>query len=322
MPQATGANAQVIYQAEATFGVTNPSPDAIRLPIISESISQKRNLIKSNVIRSSRNPVKPKQGNKDVGGSIPTELNPFMGILLHHLMGANVTTGAGANKTHTMKIGALPVSMSIEKGFLDLAAPQYFIANGCRINKGSFEIAPEGPLPVTFDYLGKKITASGASFDSTPVDYGHLGWDMSEVVMLEGGGAIGVGSNLKFDVTNDLDGGMYVIGGGGERRAIPEGSTLIEGALIALFEDMVLLNKAINFTETSITATLTRGTGDGTAGNEYLQFLLEELIYGEATPLITGPKGILVELPFSAFYDNGAAASALQIILKNTQATL
>jgi hypothetical protein len=322
MPQATGANAQVIYQAEATFGVTNPSPDALMLPIINESIGQKRNLVKSNVIRSNRNPVKPKQGNKDVSGNIVTELNPFMGIMLHHLMGANVTTGAGGNKTHTMKVGALPVSLSIEKGFLDLAVDEYFLANGCRINKGSFEITPEGPLPVTFEYLGKKITASGASFDATPIDYGHLGWDMSEMVMLEGGSAFSVGSNLKFDITNDCDGGMYVIGGGGERRAIPEGSTLIEGTLVALFEDMALLTKAINFTETSISATLTRGTGDGTAGNEYLQFLLEELVYGEATPLITGPKGVLIELPFSAFYDNGAAASAVQIILKNTQAII
>ncbi len=44
MPQATGANAQMIYQAEAAYGVTNPSPDAIMLPILSESLSQKRSL--------------------------------------------------------------------------------------------------------------------------------------------------------------------------------------------------------------------------------------------------------------------------------------
>jgi len=322
MPQAAGANAQVIYQAEAAFGVTNPSPDATVLPIISETLSQKRNLIKSNVIRQNRNPVKPKQGNKDAGGAIVTELNPYMAILLRHLMGTNVTTGAGSNKTHTMKLGALPPGLTIEKGFLDLTTPEYFLFNGCKINKASFEILPEGPLPVSFDFMGKKVTAGTSSFDATPTDLGHLGWDMSEVVLLEGGSGISNGASVKFDVTNACDGGMYVIGGGGERRAIPEGAVLVEGTLTALFEDMALLTKAIAFTETSITATLTRGTGDGSAGNEYLQFLMQELIYGEATPLIAGPKGVLIELPFSAFYDNGAAASALQIIVKNTQATI
>lgn len=321
MPQATGANAQIVYQAESSFG-TSPSPDAIVLPIISESISQKRNLVKSNVIRSSRNPVKPKQGNKDAGGSIVTELNPFMGILLHHLMGSVNTTGAGSNKTHVMKIGTLPTSLLIEKGFLDLTTPEYFLANGCRINKMSFEIGPEGPLPVTIDYLAKKITPGTTAFDSTPTDYGHLGWDMSEVALLEGGGSLSNAASLKFDVTNNLDGGNYVIGGGGERRAIPEGATLIEGTLIALFDSMSLLTKANAFTETSITATFTRGTGDGSAGNEYLQFLLQELVYGEATPLVTGPKGVLVELPFSAYYGDGSEASALEITLKNTQAII
>jgi hypothetical protein len=322
MPQAAGANAQVIYQSEATFGVTNPSPNATMMPIISESISQKRNLIRSNVIRSSRNPVKPKQGNKEVSGNIVTELNPFMGILLRHLIGANTTTGAGSNKTHTMKVGALPVGLSIEKGFLDLTVPKYFLANGCRMNKGAFQITPEGPLAVTFDYMGKKVSANSASFDSTPTDLGHQGWDMSEVVLLEGVGALANAGDLRFDVTNNLDGGNYVIGGSGERHQIPEGATLIEGSLVTLLEDMSLLQKAIDFTETSITATLTRGTGDGSAGNEYVQFLFQELIYGEATPLITGPKGVMVDLPFSAYYRAGDAVSALQIILKNTQATI
>lgn len=321
MPQASGANAQLLYQAESTFGVS-PAADAIVLPIISEGLSQKRNLVKSNVIRSSRNPVKAKQGNKEVSGSIVTELNPFMGILLHHLIGSVNTTGAGSNKTHVMKIGTLPAGLLFEKGFLDLATPEYFLFNGNKINKASFEFTSEGPLPVTFDIIGKKMTAGTVAFDSSPTDYGHLGWDMSELVMLEGGSAFAIGSNLKFDITNDCDGGMYVMGGGGERRAIPEGATLIEGTLTAFFEDMTLLNKSINFTESSITSTLTRGTGDGSAGNEYLQFLLQELIYGEATPLITGPKGVLVELPFSAFYDNGSEASALEATLKNTQATI
>jgi hypothetical protein len=186
----------------------------------------------------------------------------------------------------------------------------------------SFEITPEGPLPVTMDYIGRQVTPGTSSFDATPTDLGHLGWDMSEVVLLEGGGAISNVAKVAFSIENDCDGGMYVVGGGGLRRAIPEGSTIIEGVLTGLFEDVSLITKANALTESSITATLTRGTGDGTAGNEYIQFALQELVYGLSIPLIAGPKGVIYELPFTSFYDNGAAASALQIILKNTQATI
>ncbi len=322
MSQATGANSQVIYQAETQFGVTPATPDAQKLYILSESLNQKRNLNKTNVLRGNRNPVKPTRGNKDVSGSINTELDPYMGILLKHLFGSVVTTGAGANKTHTGKIGALPVGLTIEKGFLDLADPQYALINGCRINKGSFEFGPEGVVPFSLDYLGKKLTLSGTSFDPTVTDLGHLAWDMFEASIQEGGSAIAVVSNTKVDVENDLDGGMYVIGGGGERRAIPEGATLVSGTLTALFEDTALITKASGFTESSLKVSLVRGSGDGTAGNESFELFIPELVYGEAYPVISGPKGILVELPFSAFYDNSTEASAAQFILKNTQATL
>lgn len=322
MPQAAGSNAQFLYQAEATFGVTNPSPDATIMPIISEGINAKRNLIRSNVIRSGRNPVKPKQGNLDLSGSVSTELNPFMGILLHHAHGAVTTTGAGSNKTHVMKIAALPVGMTLEKGFLDLTTPEFFLLNGTRIKKMGFEIGPEGPLPVSIEYIGRNVTPGTTSFDSTPTDLGHLGWDMSEAALLEGGAALSSAAKVAFSIENELDGGNYVVGGNGLRRAIPEGATLIEGVLTGLFESMALVTKAIAFTESSIKASLTRGTGDGSAGNEYIEFLMEELIYGMAIPLIAGPKGILIELPFSAFYDNGSAGSALQTTLKNTQAVI
>jgi hypothetical protein len=237
-------------------------------------------------------------------------------------MGTVTTTGAGANKVHVMKIGTLPIGLTLEKGFLNLATPEFFLLNGCRVNKMAFSIASEGPLPVTFDFIGRAVTPGTTSFDATPTDFGHLGWDMSEVVLLEGGSGISSSAKIDFSITNDCDGGMYVIGGNGLRRAIPEGATLIEGMLTGLFEDMSLVTKAIAFTETSITATLSRGTGDGTAGNEYLQFLMQELIYGMAIPLITGPKGVLIELPFAAFFDNGTEASALEITLKNTQAVI
>ncbi len=321
MSQATGANAKVIYDVETVFKTTPGTPASLVLPLISESISAKRNLFKTNVIRGNRNQTMPKRGNKDVSGALNTELNPYMGKILKHLLGANTTTGTNPY-VHTMKVGALPVSLCLEKQFLDLAAPQYFLYNGVRINKASFSFGSEGVVPLGLDFIGAKETVSGSSFHASPTDLGHIPWDMFECVILEGGGAIAVVSEIQFDVENQLDSGVYVIGGNGERRAIPEGSTLVSGTMTVLFEDMVTLNKAINFTESAIKLTLSRGDGLGSAGNESQEMFIPELMYGQASPLITGPKGILVQLPFSGFYDNNADTTSLKFTLKNTQVTL
>jgi hypothetical protein len=321
MPQATGANAKIIYDVESVFGTPPGSPASVVLPFLSESLTQKRELFRTSVMRGNRNLTIPKQGNKDVAGAINTELNPFQAKILKHLMGANVTTGANPY-VHTMKIGALPVSMCFEKQFLDLTTPQYFLYNGVRVNKATFKFGAAGIIPVTYDYIGKKETIGAASFHASPVDYGHVPWDMFEAVITEGGGAIAMVTDVDLSIDNGLDGGIYVIGGNGERRALPEGMGMVSGKVTALFEDVTLLNKSINKTESALQITLTRGTGAGSAGNEYTQFLVSELAYVQNSPAITGPKGILVGLDFTGYYDNDAGATSVQIIVKNTQATL
>jgi len=64
------------------------------------------------------------------------------------------------------------------------------------------------------------------------------------------------------------------------------------------------------------------GSCAGTAGNESLEIFIPELSYAPNAPAISGPRGVLVELPFVAYYEDAAGASALQVILKNTQATV
>jgi len=322
MPQAQGANTQIIYDQETTFGSSPGSPDAKLLPFISEGLGQKRPLIRTDIMRANRNLTKPTRGSKDVSGSITMELNPYLGILLKHLLGSVSTTGAGPNYTHTIKVGTLPVSLCIEKGFTDITTPQYFLYNGCRVNRASFEFNPDSYVNTVFDFLAKKETVSGTSLDGTPTDLGHLPFEGAEMTLEEGGASIAYVSKLTMEISNDLDGSNYVIGGGGERRALPAGKCAVTGRLTALFEDVTLYNKAVNATESSLRVILTRGTGAGTAGNESLEIKATELLFEQNAPVISGPKGVLVELPFSAFYDNAAETTQLQMILKNTQATL
>lgn len=321
MPQASGSNAQIIYDEESTYKSDPGSPDCKMLPFVNSDLSLKRNLFSSEAITSSRNPKKPGRGNYDVGGAIALEVNPYIAAILKHIMGANTTTGSDPY-THTMKVGALPVALVFDVGFTDLATPKYFKYNGCRLNKFSVTFTPEGIVKASIDVLGAKETVGTSPLDATPIDLGHKPFDAFEVTPLEAGGAIVVLQECTINLENNLDGGVYVIGGAGERRALPEGKVKVSGNIKALFEDDSLYTKAIGHTESSLKMTMSRGDGAGSAGNESLEIHTPELVYAPKAPGVPGPEGIFLNLDFEGYYDDSSEASALQMILKNTQATI
>lgn len=91
---------------------------------------------------------------------------------------------------------------------------------------------------------------------------------------------------------------------------------------MALFDSLTLYNKVKNSTESSLKVTWAYGDGLGSAGNESLEILIPELIYSPNAPEVSGPMGVKVSLPFEAYYENSTEATAIQIILKNSQATI
>lgn len=318
MSQATGANGVIkVSGAETTPGAIPATPAGQVMPVESEGLQRKTELLKSNVMRASRNASKPVRGKRDVSGNIKTELNPFMARLFNMGFGSVTTTGAGANKTHVFKVGTDAPYHTIEKGFTDLG--KYFQYHGCKCNKIGFELNPSGFLPLDMDFLGMDRTIASATFDAAAVDLGHLPFEGFEGSLTEAGSAIATITAFKWMLENDLDGDVYCIGGLGKRYAIPAGATIVSGSLTALFDSEALLTKASNGTESSAVVTLTRGDGLGTAGNESLVLQFDELIFQEQDPIIKDKKGILIELPWTAYWDNGANSSSVMVTLKNTQ---
>lgn len=319
MPQAEGSQGQIIYDAETTYKTDPGTPDCKILPFKSESLRFSRNLVESEAITSSRNPKKPGRGKSNVSGAIELEINPYIAAILKHALGSNTTTGTSPY-THTMKVGSLPVGLVIEKGFKDIS--QYFKYNGCRINSLKMSFTPEGIVQGSVDIIGAKETVGSSSLDATPTDLGHKPFDAYEASIQEGGSAIAIVTEADFTLENNLDDSVYVIGGAGEKYSLPAGKVKVSGNLKALFQDLTLFNKAKNSTETSLKVTFSRGDGLGSADNESLEIFIPELLYQPNAPIIAGPEGILVELPFIAYYDNSSEATTMQMILKNTQATI
>lgn len=324
--QQQGSNSRLLYQTEITYKTVPSNADAMVLPFVSESIRSTRNLVSSATIRSSRNPISPVRGNVDVYGDVNFEMAPQYGKLLHHAFGTYVavsgeTVGmAVGTYKHTFTIGTLPVGLTIEKQFTDLDTPKYFQYSGCKVNSLKVAIKPEGMIECSAAIIGAKETTAAASFDSSPVDLGHDPFDGFEAVITEGGSVIGIATEIEFTLENNLDGNSYVIDGTGTRYSLPAGTAKVTGNIKVLFENTTLYDKAINNTETSLVIALTHGTGDGTAGNEKITFTISELKFQPNAPVISGPSGLLVEMPFEAYYDDSAEASAIQAVLLSTTA--
>ncbi len=232
-----------------------------------------------------------------------------------------VTTPA-TTYLHTLKVGSCLPSFLVEKGFSDIG--QYFKYNGCKFGKMGLEISSSGPQKMSFDLMGAKETVSTSPFAATPTDLGKASFDGLAIGTIEEGGVaiaiVSAISGLSFE--NDLDGDTFLVGGGGMRGAVNEGIVKVSGTLKALFQDVVLYNKALNNTESSLRVVYNRGTGAGTATNESIEFKLPELVFSVKTPAADKPGGLWVELGFSAYYDNAAEASTMQVILKNTQSAV
>ena len=154
--------------------------------------------------------------------------------------------------------------------------------------------------------------------DATLDDLGHSPFHSFEASIQEGGGALAIATAVDLKIVNGLDENGYALGTR-ERRNLHEGRAMVSGTLTAMFEDQTLLDKAIAGTESSLKITLSRGTGLGAAGNESIEFFVQNMLYEMESPPVEGPGGVLVKLPFKAY--RSGANLGLQVTVKNAIAT-
>ena len=322
MPQARGSQSAIVLYDETVFGQAPGTPLGTKLYVVSCGIKAAQALADSETLTSVRARGRPTRNNIDVAGPLPIEIHPeSIGQILRHTLGQNVTTGTDPY-THTMTIGALPVGMTIEKdhGGNIAGAGRYERFFGCRVGSASFSFPQNGYPRAEFNIRGADHLLESSVLDATPDDYGCSPFSAFEASVEEGGDTLAVATEISFTIDNGLDENGYAIGGAGKRRNMAEGFATISGSLTAMFEDATLINKAINGTESSLKITLSRGNGLGSAGNESLEFFLQQLQYERTSPEITGPGGVLVQLGFRNYRVVGN--TGLRVILKNAVPSL
>jgi hypothetical protein len=314
-----GSAVKVAVYDEVTYKTTTSVTKGMLAYYTECSLAASRNNIQPNTISSDRSRPRPGAGNYDVSGNLNVELAPeHVGFFLRHVLGAPVTTGAGAPYTHTFRPKDLPVGLIVERDWTTNIASKVEHFLGCRVAQATIDIPQEGAATLQMQLNGAKYAIAAAPLDASLGDTGHTGWFAPDCVVKVGGSAVTNLKSVQFTINNNVDTGRYAIGNGGERTDLPEGFADVSGAVTAIVDTALFsayLDKAIARTDTALEVILTFGTGTGgTAGNESLSLKLDHAQIELATPPINSPGGMEVSFNFTG-YKSGATDKGLVAVL-------
>ena len=316
MGTARGYKSQAVIDFETTFGQDPTTPSGRIMPINSNTVNASRNKNTANTIRGHRNPAAPFDGYVNVAGDIVAPVDALaFAFWLKAMFGAPTTTdNTDGTFTHVFKVGDVQPSLVVEKKFSDAAAIiAYAKYNGCKIGSWNMEIGGDGELVSTFNLVGAKETIGETAYHGAAADPGFDRFQITSADIKEGGVSSGVITSLDFtvDFGLDTDDNKRAIGGGAYLADIIEGIMGISGNLSALFQNRDLLDKAQNSTETSLALSFTDG-------DNILAIEFAEVQIAPSTPGIDGPQGVLLDLSWQGYFDDGADASAVKVSLTNT----
>lgn len=319
--QVAGIKGRFALYNEAAYNQALVAPEGWKLYLRSFGLKPRQNRLDSQILNGVRARSRPTAGNITVDGDLVTEIAAeSIGPILRHALGDYDVDGGGPY-THTLRIGDLPPGMLLEKDHGDVitGSGRFERYSGSRVSKAIFNFPQEGFPLATFSILGAKMTPAAAILDASgvPWDAGHVSFSAFEGSLEEGGAPLAVVKACRIELDNDLDDSSYVWGGAGVRRRAKEGYATVSGELTALFEDYSLLTKAIEGTETSLKVILSRGSGNGSDENEYIDFFVRQMLYELTSAPIEGPRGLEVTLPFKGYASEDLSEPGLDITIKN-----
>lgn len=296
MAFAQGSRSQLTYVVESSFGATPSAPAMITIPYNTHSLSLTKERVQGEEIQADRIPRVDRHGNRQVGGDIVVELRDTDYDDLIESAFFNTFTSAGE-----LTIGTSQQFLTIEDGALDISEYRQFV--GCGVSSMSVSIAPNQMVNTTFSLVGQDMTQSSTSLDSTPTAAsGGEPFDSFSGTISEGGSPIAIVSSLDFSITNSLAPTFVV--GDNTTPQLEFGRAVVEGTVVAYYEDEALINKFLNETESSLQVVL----DDPASGSTYT-FDFPAIKYNGADVPVANPQSRLITLPFVALYDSSDATN-------------
>lgn len=297
MGASSGGFHGLYYIAESTFGTTPSTPEMTQLRHTSCSLVLSKDTFQSNELRSDRQIQDVRTGAQKVGGDIGFEFSwkEFDPLLEGALFGAWTS--------NVLKAGTVQKSFTLERKFADIT--QYGVFTGCTMDKFSLEVKPNAIVTGSFSVVGKGAAYSGTPLDAIPTaSQQESPYDSFTGVMKEGGSTVAFVTGLSLSIQNNLS-PNYVVGSN-QTPFITAGRTNVSGTLSCMFQDLTMLNKFINETETSIEFTLGNGT------TKSYTFKIPRVRYTGGDNAVSGEGVVTLSMPFMGVYD-GTVGSALQI---------
>lgn len=307
MGQQKGANAKVLLGFQDDLATIATAGTVMSFN--SSGLNASRNLTSPGTMRGHRQPAEPIAGNWDVAGALGLPLDTReLWYWLKLMFGNPATVANSTNWIHKFKVGATQPAATIEHQFLDLDTDIFNQYLGCMANGFSFSIGDDGELVFNLDIIGTKEIQALSSFDAAPTVPNFARLNTFQAAIQENGSTLAISTDFSLKVEFGLDPKRF-IGGQGYVGQINEGQVKVNGNVKTIFQDAVMLNKAINNTTTSLVLTI------GTLDSAKVVFTIPELKFSPKSAAIDGGQGLMIDLPFEAFYSNAAANSDESVIV-------
>ena len=290
MAFAQGSRSSLSFIVESTFGTT-PAGNFTNLPFTTHSLNLTKDRVAGNDIQADRMTRVDRQGNRQVGGDIVTDLRDADYDTF--LESAMLNTWA----TNVLKVGVTPKFFSVEDYAADIDQARVF--TGLTVSTMGVSLAPNQMVVTTFGMVGKDMSmsatektqdaASGAApFDAYSGDLaiGNVG----------SSSAVAIVTGLDFTLNNSYA-ATFVIGDD-SAPSLEYGRAEVEGTLTAYFEDASLINRFLNETESELEVSV----DDPTGANAYT-FLFPRIKINSADVGVDGPTSRMITMSFVALYD-------------------
>jgi len=211
---------------------------------------------------------------------------------------ADITTETASSFTvsHNVAVsnGTADMSFTVERAHSDITQYQQF--TGCLINTLSLSMAPNAIVTGVFGVIGKSITVTTTPLDASPTaSQSGSPYDTFSGTLREGGDEIATITSIELNLDNAGE-ATFVIGSQVAQNVVL-GRCNVSGTIEAYFQNILLLNKFINETESSLEVDI-----GGTS--EYYKLFLPRVKYGGGDTSVDGEGPIMMSMPFQALYSS------------------
>lgn len=295
---ASGSYHGIIYEKEDAWGELNVTPDMSKLRHTSAAINLTKDGFQSNEIRSDRMISDFRHGVIRAQGDIGFEFSygEFDQLLAAALFG----TWDG----NVLKAGTTAQSFTIERQFTDV--DKFLLFTGCTVGSMSLDIPSNAMVTGSMSFIGKNAEYKETTRDATPnASIANSPFDSFTGELKEGGSTIGIITSLSISLENGVE-PAFVLGSNVALQNII-GRSNLTGTMTAYFQDLTMLNKFVNETESSIELTLSDGS------NQYVIYI-PRVKYTGGEVSVSGEGAITISLPFQALVGSATARKQVDTV--------